>query len=138
METGWLAILTAVFAGGLLNQLFTAFWGDQIAFKREFKRWKRSEKYKAFSELMDLISTSRPEYGYDKWPGKIRAASQKVYLLHKGGRPPQQLCDYLEDTFQLANKFRDGEVDREALRNELRIMGSLLRRELAISLEKDE
>lgn len=138
METGWLALVSAVLAGGLFNQLFNAFWGDRITHRREIRKWKRTEKYKVFSELIDLVSSSNPECGYEKWPGKIRSLSQQVYLLHNCGKPPQKLCDHLEEVFQVATDFKSGEGDKEELRSRLRITSSLLRRELASSLENDE
>ena len=137
MESNWLTIISAAFAGGLLNQLFSTFFGDRIAFRRDFIKWRRVEKYKTYSELIDLTSSSNPKCGFDKWPGKIRSLSQKVYLLHNEGKPPQKLCDSLEEMFQLSVEFKSNDSDKENLRNNLRTIGSNLRRLLAKSLKNE-
>ena len=138
MDNNLLTIITAVFAGGFLNQIFVSLFGDKMQFKRDFKKWRRIEKYSVYTELIDLTSSSNPECGLEKWPGKIRSLSQKIYLLHRKGHPPKDLCDSLEDIFQLAVKARKGELKGEELKVELRKTASLLRRRLAISLENDD
>jgi hypothetical protein len=137
-ESNIMTIITAVLAGGILNQLFTTLFGDKIQFKRDFKRWRRIEKYAVYTEMIDLTSSSKPECGLDKWPSKIRSLSQKIYLLHKKGHPPQDLCDSLEDIFQLALKARKGEIKDKEFNASLRTISSLLRRRLAISLEQND
>lgn len=133
-----MTLITAVLAGGILNQLFTTLFADKIQFKRDFKKWRRIEKYNVYSELIDVTSSSDPECGLEKWPGKIRSLSQKIYLLHKNGRPSQELCDSLEDMFQLSLKARKGKFKDKEFKEELRTTASLLRRRLAISLEKND
>lgn len=133
-----MTIITAVLAGGILNQLFTTLFGDKIQFKRDFKRWRRIEKYAVYTEMIDLTSSTSPECGLDKWPSKVRSLSQKIYLLHKNGHPPQDLCDSLEDIFQLALKARNGKIKDKEFNDSLRTTSSLLRRRLAISLEQND
>ncbi len=135
MDINWIAIASAILGGGILNNLYSSFWGERITYKRDLQKWKRMERYKTYTELIDITSTSNPECGFDNLPSKIRSLSQKVYLLHKNGRPPQTLCDSLEDIFQLANKKKNKEIDIEQFKIELRPIGSKLRRELAQSLE---
>ena len=138
MTPNWLTILCAVLAGGIINQIFTTFFGDRIAFRRDFTKWNREKKYETFCNLITITSSSTPECGLEKWPGKIRGLSQQVYLLHKEGRPPQKICDLLEEIFQLSIKFKNSEDNKEDLREDLRRIGSQLRRELAKSLENDK
>ncbi len=138
MDSNWLALVSAVLAGGLLTQVFNTIWGDRVARAREFRHWRRVEKFKVYTELMDVVSSSTPEFGYDKWPSIVRTLSQRVYLLHSGGRPPQALCDSLEEAFQLSRRFRESASRTELLKDELKTTGSLLRRELAKSLQSDE
>lgn len=138
MESNWITLITAVLAGGLLNQMFITLFGDKIQYKRDFKKWRRMEKYAVYTELIDVTSSSKPECGLEKWPGRIRSLSQKIYLLHKNGRPPQELCDSLEEMFQLAIRARNKEIKNEELKSSLRKTASLLRRRLAISLEQND
>lgn len=133
-----MTIVSAVLAGGIINQLFISFFGDKIQYKRDFKKWRRIERYNIYSKMIDLTSSSNPDCGKEKWPSMVRALSQRIYLLHKNGRPPQDLCDSLEDIFQLVNKSKKMEIDDESLKPDLRTVGSLLRRRLAMSLEKDD
>jgi len=133
-----MTIITAVLAGGIIRQLFTTLFGDKMQFKRDFKKWRRIEKYAVYTEMIDLTSSSQPECGLDKWPSKIRSLSQKIYLLHKKGHPPKDLCNSLEDIFQVALKARKTELIDEELKTELRKTASLLRRRLAMSLENND
>ena len=137
-EFSLMTLITAVLAGGILTQVFTTLFGDKIQFKRDFKKWRRIEKYSVYTEMIDLISSTNPECGLDKWQSKIRSLSQKIYLLHKKGHPPQDLCDSLEDMFQLALNARSGTLKDKELNDSLRTTSSLLRRRLAISLEKND
>lgn len=137
MESTLINLITAVLAGGFINQIFTVLLGDRINLKRDFKKWRRGERYQVYCQLLDVISTSQPEFGKEKWPGKIRSLSQKIYLLHDKGLPSKNLCNSLEDVFQLANESKLNTIDDAQLREKLRIVGSKLRKELATSLEND-
>jgi len=135
MDQSWLALVTAVLAGGFLNQVFTALFADRIQFRRDYNTWKRNELYSLYSQLLDITSSSSPSIGLDQWPSTIRSLSQRIYLLYKGGKPPQDLCDSLEEVFQLSVKARDNLIQGSDLKEELRKSGSQLRRRLAKSLE---
>jgi hypothetical protein len=138
MTTTLITLITAVLAGGFINQLFNILFGDKINIRRDFKKWRRVERYQVYCQLLDLISTSQPEFGKDKWPGKVRSLSQKIYLLHDNGHPNKGLCISLEEIFQLTNEAKKDTITEEILREKLRTVGSKLRRELAISLENDK
>jgi hypothetical protein len=131
----WSTILSAVLAGGLAGQLTTLFFGNRFAAKRDLKNWLRAEKFKVFSELVALVSSSSPACGYDQWPREIRALSQKVFLLHPEGKPPDALTSAMETVFQSAYAKRSGEVkDHDEWVEKNRDDARVLRVELAKSL----
>jgi len=137
MNENVFSILLAVLAGGIFNQVFTTIFGDRILFKRDFTKWRRIEKYNTYAEFLETVASSLPDCGYEKWPSRIRFLSQKIYLLHKGGLPPQALCDLLEELFQLTVLAKNEKITKDELSRLLRVKASKLRRLFAQSIEKD-
>jgi hypothetical protein len=138
MSTQLITIVTAIFAGGVLNQILNITIFEFVNHKRELNKWKRTEKFHIFYELLENASSSKPPCGLENWPGVIRMLSQKVYLLHRQGHPPQDICDYLEELFVLASRAKKNEIITDELRERLRDITSKLRRAFALSIENDK
>lgn len=127
----WSSVISAVLAGGLAGQLTTLILGDRLTEKRDYDSWVRTERFKLFSELLALVS-STTERDYNQWPGDIRELSQKVYLLHPTGNPPKRLQKAMEKVFQHAWEKKQGTVENHAEWVEcLRKDADVLRDELA-------
>jgi hypothetical protein len=128
----WPQFASAVLAGGLVGQLITLIWNNRAKSKQDLDNWLRTERYKAFVELLALVSASAPRDDYDRWPTDIRNACQKVHMLCPGGIAPHNLTDSMEKVFQLARKKKHGEVqDHDAWTNAIREEARLLRVELS-------
>jgi hypothetical protein len=131
----WITLITAALAGGFAGQLLTLLVGHRITARHEFANWLRCERFKVFSELVDLTSSSDPKCGIERWPSQLRALCQRVYLLHKNGDIPDPLYYAMENVFQLTYQRRHDEIkDMEKWKNELRAQSNTLRTELARSL----
>jgi hypothetical protein len=104
-----LTLVTALLAGGFAGQVATLTFGNRFAEKLAFDNWLRNERFKIFSELLTLVS-STAERDYEQWPGQIRGRCQQVYLLYPTGEPPQRLQDAMEEVFQRAWEMKQGEV----------------------------
>lgn len=114
-------IISAVLAGGLAGQLVTLFWNNKAKSRQDLENWLRTERFKAFTELLALVSASAPRTDYDKWPTDIRNSCQKVHMLCPGGSAPQSLSDSMENIYQLAKTKKKGLVtDHDAWTRDLR------------------
>jgi len=128
------SILSAVLAGGLAGQLTTILLGDRFTSRRDLQNWLRSERFKVFSELVDLVSSTSPKCGYEAWPGQVRSLCQQVYLLHLDGQPTKDLVEAMELVFQHTLAKRSGKITDESYdvwKEELRKDVGVLRTELA-------
>jgi gas vesicle protein len=120
-------LLTGFFAGGLGGQLVTLLLAERSTRKREHDNWLREQRFKSFSHLVVLVSTSAPRTDYDVWPTNIRSACQEVNMLFPSGKAPKQLTGSMERIFQLAKQMKKGDVKNhdvwtDSLRDEARIL----------------
>jgi len=127
----WQLIITSLIAGGFGGQLVTLFLTERSASRREFQQWLREERFKTFSELIELVSATAPRSDYDVWPTNIRNLCQKAHILFPTGTAPDDLAEAMEKAFQLARKKKHGEVaDHDAwtvaMRDEARILRECL------------
>ncbi|MBL3554442.1 hypothetical protein [Rhodovulum sulfidophilum] len=135
MNAEWQALLIAAISGGFLSQIISISIGRWFSKRDQLDEWMRDEKYKVYSEIIDVTSKTNPDCGYDAWPGLIRSLSQRVFLLHEAGYPPKSISEPLEDLFQFAIKCRsDLESVNEPERQAFRKSGNELRTALAKSL----
>lgn len=133
----WGTIASAVLAGGLAGQLATLFGGSWLTLKRENKRWRISERYKLFSDLMTVATfTPKDQVDLDKWTYRIRDSPQRIHILYEGGTAPESLADSIEQVFQMARVAKHGNAPSdwsENMRNSVRAM----RQEMAKHLYSD-
>jgi hypothetical protein len=114
-------IFSAILAGGLAGQLVTLYWSHHAKSHQDFENWLRTERFKAFVELLDLVSATAPRDDYEQWPTKIRIACQKCHLLCPGGNAPPGISESMEKLFQLARQKKHNQVqDHDAWTDEMR------------------
>lgn len=114
-------ILSAILAGGLAGQLVTLYLNNRAKSRQDLDNWLRAERFKAFTELLALVSASAPREDYDRWPSDIRNACQKVHMLCPGGVAPHELKESMEKLFQLARQKKHDEVqDHDAWTDQIR------------------
>ncbi len=123
----WQNIISAVLAGGLAGQLVTLFISNKQKSRQDINNWLRTERYKVFCELLDLVSATAPRTDYDVWPTNIRKLCQKAHLLYPGGTAPKEVADTMERLYQLARQRKHNEItDHDAwtdlMRDETRLL----------------
>lgn len=137
MNSDWQPLLVAAISGGVLSQLISISLGRWFSKRDQLDEWMRDEKYKVYSQIIDITSKSNPDCGYEAWPGLVRSLSQRVFLLHESGYPPKAISDPLEELFQFAIKCRNAKDDiGEEDRQNFRQSGNALRTALAKSLHE--
>lgn len=103
-------IVTSILAGGLAGQIVTLYWSNRAKSRQDLDNWLRAERFKAFVELLDLVSATAPRDDYEEWPTKIRLACQKCHMLCPGGSAPTEISDTMEKLFQLARQKKHNQV----------------------------
>ncbi len=122
----WTTIISSILAGGLAGQLTVAWLNRRKDIQlaelnasfnknREFNNWLRQEKFKAFIELIDLVSSHYSRTEFDEWPDEIRSASVRIHLLNESGTAPETLADAMQNVFQLALNRKLGRVEKDGL-----------------------
>ncbi|ARD44453.1 hypothetical protein [Colwellia sp. PAMC 21821] len=132
----WNTVLTAIMAGGIVGQLLTLFWGNKLTIHREFSRWIETERLKAYSELLTivtLIPKSGPEL--DIWTYQIRDVSQRIHLLFDGGVAPREFKRALELIFKFSQEKKDDKAS-ENWSEEFRVAVRDLRKEMSSNIKK--
>ncbi|MFA0226204.1 hypothetical protein AB4483_19265 [Vibrio splendidus] len=105
----WDNILSAVLAGGIAGQIVTLLGGDRLTRKREYRKWKLTEKHKLYSELVTIATlTPKKDEEVDNWTYMVRDISQRIHILHEGGAAPEPLYGEIETIFRMTKSYKNG------------------------------
>lgn len=132
----WSVIITSVLAGGLSGQIITLFGNNHFTNKREYAKWRLSERHKAIIEILDVLASSPKDEELQRWTHKIRNASLKIHILYKNGTAPLGVNDALEEVFKLA-KAKKHNKQSDNWDKEFRESVSKLRKELATHIDSN-
>ena len=131
------SVISSILAGGLAGQLTVAFLNSKFQKRKDFKNWLRQEKYKAYTDLLDLVSAHYSRKDFDEWPDRIREVSTKIHLLHESGTAIEEVAEYLQRVFQHAldrklGRIKQGEVGdwNRRFRDDVRYLRILLAKSL--------
>ena len=133
----WGIVGTSVLAGGIVGQIFTIFCTNYLTDKREYKKWRLTERHKGINELLDVL-TLNPQGGdgLSQWTHQIRNASLKIHVLYKNGQAPKELTDALEAVFQLAKEKKSG-TESEDWSTQFKTTVSNVRKQLSNHINDD-
>jgi hypothetical protein len=132
----WASIISAILAGGLAGQITTLFLNARIQERREFRAWKREEKYKVYSKIVTSASAYHSRTDFDTWPDEIRELSVQIHFLNKSGTASEDISQVLQEVFHHVLDKKLGKIKDDRLREWRRsLRGSV--RKLRILLAED-
>ncbi len=122
----WTTIISSILAGGMAGPLAVAWLNRrkdlhlaelnaEINKKREFNNWIRQERYKAFIDLIGLLSSQYSKIDSDEWPEDIRLASVRIHMINVNGTAPEELSIIMQELFQMALNRKLGRVKIDTL-----------------------
>ena len=132
----WGVIGTSILAGGLSGQIITLLVTNHFTNKREYAKWRLTERHKAIIEILDVLTSNPQGEELQQWTHRIRNASLKIHILYKDGTAPLGINDALEEVFKLA-KTKKKEKQSENWDEEFRETVSKLRKELATHIDSN-
>jgi len=133
----WVSLVAAALGGGLIGQLLTLTIGKRISARQTFEHWLREKKFRVYTDLVELTSSTKPDCKYEEWPGRVRALCQRIYLLHDNGHVPDDIYYAMEKVFQIVDAKRSRKIeDEKSWKKKLRKASNKLREELAKSLHR--
>ena len=129
-------IATSVLAGGIVGQILTIIGTHYFTNKREYKKWRLTERYKAITEIIDILTSNPNGEELQEWTYKIRNVSMKIHILYKSGKAPAKLSHALEVVFRLAQDKKD-DKHGDQWATQFRSAVSVLRKELSQNINID-
>lgn len=129
----WAIIGTSILGGGIFGQILTLYGTSYLTDRREFKKWRFTERYQAINNILDVLTSNPIGDDLNQWTHEIRNASLKIHVLYNNGAAPKLVADQLEEVFTLAKTKKSGESD-EKWSEDFRKSVSELKRQLSLHI----
>ena len=125
----WVTILASVSAGGILIKLLDIIWLQRVQERREYHRWLREERLKAFTELLTLLSSfgKFPTEAWNPWDLQ-GVASKSLLLIGDDDDLRSQInatVNKINDVMELEEKLKRGEISKAEVLDEYHKAGKL-------------